>query len=87
MRKLVAFQDEAEVAYTSMASLSVDPPGVTAAFRVLVTAPRMAGRRSATRSPMIRMTIRISTSVKPRRLKRDDFMWRTPWEMGNREQG
>ena len=33
MRKLVAFQDEAEVAYTSMASLSVDPPEVTAAFR------------------------------------------------------
>jgi len=29
MRRLVAFQDEVEVAYTSVASLSVDPPEVT----------------------------------------------------------
>ena len=33
MRRLVAFQDEVEVAYTSIASLSIDPPEVTAAFR------------------------------------------------------
>lgn len=33
MRRLVAFQDEVEVAYTAVASLSVDPPEVAAAFR------------------------------------------------------
>ena len=33
MRRLVAFQDEIEVAYTSVVSLSVDPPEVAAAFR------------------------------------------------------
>ena len=33
MRRLVAFQDEVEVAYSSVVSLSVDPPEVTAAFR------------------------------------------------------
>lgn len=33
MRRLVAFQDEAEVAYSSIVSLSVDPSEVTAAFR------------------------------------------------------
>ncbi len=32
-RKLVALQDEAEVAYTRFVSVSVDPPDVTAAFR------------------------------------------------------
>ncbi len=32
-RRLVALQDEAEVAYTRFVSLSVDPPAVTAAFR------------------------------------------------------
>jgi peroxiredoxin len=32
-RQLTAFQDEAEVAYASMASLSVDPAPVNAAFR------------------------------------------------------
>src|SRR4051812_12019576 len=32
-RRLVDLQDDAEVAYTSMASLSVDPPDVAAAFR------------------------------------------------------
>ena len=33
MRRLVAFQDEVEVAYSSVVSMSVDPPEVTAAFR------------------------------------------------------
>jgi peroxiredoxin len=33
MRRLTDFQDEAEVAYTSVVSLSVDPPEVAAAFR------------------------------------------------------
>ena len=33
LRRLVALQDEAEVAYTRFASLSVDPPEVAAAFR------------------------------------------------------
>ncbi len=33
MRRLVAFQDEVEVAYSSVVSLSVDPPEVSAAFR------------------------------------------------------
>lgn len=33
MRGLLALQDEAEVAYTSIVSLSVDPPEVSAAFR------------------------------------------------------
>ena len=33
LRRFVAFQDEVEVAYTSIVSLSVDPPEVTAAFR------------------------------------------------------
>jgi len=32
-RRLIAFQDDAEVAYTRMLSLSVDPPEVAAAFR------------------------------------------------------
>ena len=32
-RRLVAFQDEVEVAYASVVSLSVDPPVVNAAFR------------------------------------------------------
>ncbi|HWI08961.1 MAG TPA: redoxin domain-containing protein [Solirubrobacteraceae bacterium] len=32
-RKLVALQDEAEVAYCRMVSVSVDPPEVSAAFR------------------------------------------------------
>ncbi len=32
-RRLLALQDEAEVAYTRMLSLSVDPPEVAAAFR------------------------------------------------------
>jgi peroxiredoxin len=32
-RRLIAFQDEVEVAYTSIVSLSVDPPEVGAAFR------------------------------------------------------
>jgi peroxiredoxin len=32
-RRLVQFQDEAEVSYTRMLSLSVDPPEVAAAFR------------------------------------------------------
>jgi peroxiredoxin len=32
-RKLVALQDEAEVAYTRIVSISIDPPPVTAAFR------------------------------------------------------
>lgn len=32
-RRLVSFQDEVEVAYTSIVSLSVDPPDVSAAFR------------------------------------------------------
>jgi peroxiredoxin len=32
-RRLVHFQDEAEVSYTRMLSLSVDPPEVAAAFR------------------------------------------------------
>lgn len=33
LRRLVAFQDEAEVAYTNVVSVSVDPPAVSAAFR------------------------------------------------------
>lgn len=33
LRRLVAFQEEVEVAYTAMVSLSVDPPAQTAAFR------------------------------------------------------
>lgn len=33
LRHLVAFQDEAEVAYTRIVSISVDPPEVLAAFR------------------------------------------------------
>jgi peroxiredoxin len=32
-RRLVALQDEAEVAYTRFVSVSVDPPAVSAAFR------------------------------------------------------
>jgi peroxiredoxin len=32
-RKLIALQDEAEVAYCRMISVSVDPPAVSAAFR------------------------------------------------------
>ena len=32
-RRLVAFQDEVEVAYARIISISVDPPEVTAAFR------------------------------------------------------
>jgi len=32
-RRLIAFQDEVEVAYTRMLSLSVDPPQVAEAFR------------------------------------------------------
>jgi peroxiredoxin len=32
-RRLVAFQDEVEVAYARLVSVSVDPPPVTAAFR------------------------------------------------------
>ena len=32
-RKLVALQDEVEVAYTRIVSISIDPPPVTAAFR------------------------------------------------------
>ena len=32
-RKLVALQDEIEVAYTRIVSISIDPPPVTAAFR------------------------------------------------------
>lgn len=37
-RRLVAFQDEVEVAYTSIVSVSVDPPEVEAAFRAGVGA-------------------------------------------------
>lgn len=37
-RRLVAFQDEVEVAYTSVVSVSVDPPEVEAAFRAGVGA-------------------------------------------------
>jgi peroxiredoxin len=37
-RRLVAFQDEVEVAYTSIVSISVDPPEVEAAFRAGVGA-------------------------------------------------
>ena len=33
LRRLVALQDEAEVAYTNLISVSVDPPEVSAAFR------------------------------------------------------
>ncbi len=33
LRRLVAFQDEVEVAYANVVSLSVDPPPVSAAFR------------------------------------------------------
>src|SRR3954468_7582056 len=33
LRKLVAFQDEVEVSYSRIISISVDPPPVTAAFR------------------------------------------------------
>ena len=33
LRKLVAFQDEVEVSYTRIISISVDAPAVTAAFR------------------------------------------------------
>ncbi len=33
LRGLVALQDEAEVAYTRFVSISIDEPGVTAAFR------------------------------------------------------
>lgn len=33
LRRLVAFQDEVEVAYASVVSLSVDPPLVNSAFR------------------------------------------------------
>ena len=32
-RRLLALQDDAEVAYTSLISISVDPPEVNAAFR------------------------------------------------------
>jgi peroxiredoxin len=32
-RRLIALQDEAEVAYSRIVSVSVDPPAVTAAFR------------------------------------------------------
>jgi len=32
-RRLIALQDEAEVAYSRIVSVSVDPPGVSAAFR------------------------------------------------------
>src|SRR3954471_21204215 len=32
-RRLVEFQDEVEVSYTSVGSLSVDPPDTSAAFR------------------------------------------------------
>jgi peroxiredoxin len=37
-RRLVAFQDELEVAYARVVSVSVDPPAVTAAFRAGVGA-------------------------------------------------
>ena len=37
-RRLIAFQDEVEVAYTSIVSVSVDPPEVEAAFRAGVGA-------------------------------------------------
>ena len=33
LRRLIAFQDEAEVAYSRIVSVSVDPPTVNAAFR------------------------------------------------------
>lgn len=33
LRRLVALQDEAEVAYTNIVSVSVDPPAVSSAFR------------------------------------------------------
>ena len=38
MRRLVAFQDEVEVAYTNIVSVSVDSPEVEAAFRAGVGA-------------------------------------------------
>ena len=38
MRQLVAFQDELEVAYVRVVSVSIDPPPVTAAFRAGVGA-------------------------------------------------
>lgn len=38
MRRLVSFQDEVEVAYTNVVSVSVDPPEVAAAFRAGVGA-------------------------------------------------
>src|SRR5918912_4415734 len=37
-RRLVALQDEVEVAYSRMVSVSVDPPAVAAAFRAGVGA-------------------------------------------------
>ncbi len=39
MRRLVAFQNEVELAYTSIVSLSVGPPEVAVAFRAGLGAP------------------------------------------------
>jgi hypothetical protein len=43
LRKLVALQDEMEVAYTRIVSISIDPPPVTAAFRAGLVAQEQLG--------------------------------------------
>ncbi len=60
LRRLVAFQDEVEVAYARVISVSVDPPEVSAAFRAGLGA-RWTFLSDADRSLLARLGLREST--------------------------
>lgn len=61
-RRLVAFQDEVEVAYSRIVSVSVDPPEVSAAFRAGVGA-RWTFLSDADRSVQATLGLREATDT------------------------
>jgi peroxiredoxin len=61
-RRLVAFQEEVEVAYARIISVSVDPPEVSAAFRAGLGA-RWTFLSDADRSVQARLGLRESTDT------------------------
>ena len=61
-RRLVAFQDEVEVAYARIISVSVDPPEVSAAFRAGLGA-RWTFLSDADRSVQARLGLRETTDT------------------------
>lgn len=62
LRHLLALQDDAEVAYTRFASLSVDPPAVSAAFRAGLDA-RWPFLSDPDRSALTRLGLRETTDT------------------------